>query len=445
MIKSDRERGSVLLMVAIAVLALLLFLALVVDVGFGYVERRRVQAATDAAALAAARVLTENGTDAQILAAVNEYVLVQNPLGSNELSRTPTTQWLNGTTVVGTVGVGARPAGVTGVLVTTTGRVPTYFAKLMGVSQVSAVVRGGGGYSPLDAILVLDKSGSMDDDSCLLKGVTSPNPISLRYYFKADPDHPTAPTPCSGVSTGDGLSSSNCGNCGGRWSSNRCNWPDGTKMGSEVAAICGSVQTSQSLCTACKGVWKTPPGPLPINDLKTAADGFVDLAQAQLASSNVSTDPHMGLVSYSDSATLNVQLAANLANVTSAIAGISAAGYTNCEDGLYRARQELTTSGRQRWTAVKTIVFMSDGNANRCRGQSGSCSQAKQRAIAEAQLAGTQDIVVYTIGLGTEVDQDLLQQMVTPGGAYVFAPTSADLQAAYQTLFQKVKRLRLVN
>ena len=444
MIKRDKERGSVLVMVTLTLPVLFLFLALVIDVGLGYVERHRVQAVTDAAALAAAQVLTANGTDSQILAAVNEYVLVQNTLGFGELSRTYTAQWLNGTAVIGTVGAGARPAGATGVLVTVTGRVPTYFANLLGISQLSAVAQGGGGYSPLDVMVVVDRSGSMDDDSCYLKGVTSPNPISLRWYFKDNPDVSGSYSPCSGVSTGDGLSSSNCPNCGGRWSSssNRCNWPDGTRMGSEVTAICGNVQTSSSRCTACKGVWVTPP--MPISYLKTAANTFVDLAQAQLATSNPSTDPHIGLVSYSTSATLDVQLTGNLANVKSAITSVNALGYTNNEDGLYRARLELTTSGRQRWTAVKAIVFMSDGYANRCRGSSSQCSQAKQKAIAEAQLAASQGIIVYTVGLGSEVDQDMLQQMVTSGGVYVYAPTADDLEVAYRTLFEKVKRLRLV-
>jgi len=283
-------------------------------------------------------------------------------------------------------------------------------------------------------MVVLDISGSMDDDSCFLKGVTSPNPISLRTHFKTD-------NVCQEVSSGDGLSSSNCGNCKGTWGgTNNCKWPGGTKMGSEVTAICGSVQTSSTACKACKGVWVTPPQP--INALRVAASGFVDLVQAQLGP----TDPHMGLVSYSTTSTRNVNLTSALSTVKSAIAGLAAAGYTNCEAGMYTARSELTTSGRQRWTAAKVILFMSDGQANRCRTES-SCTQAraKQLAIAEATAAASQDIQVYTIGLGANADAATLQQMATiGGGAYVYAATGADLSPAFTTLFQKIKRLRLV-
>jgi Flp pilus assembly protein TadG len=411
-------------------------LALAIDVGVAYVERRRVQAVADAAALAGAAVLTDNGTDAAILQVINQYVGQNyNPPAAGE-TRVCAAQWLDNTTPVGTVGTGARPAGVTGILVTLTGRVPTTFANVMGTSAISASVQGGAGYSPLDVMLVLDKSGSMDDDSCFLKGVTSPNPISLRTHFKTS-------NQCQSVSTGDGLSSSNCSNCKGTWSSGSCKWPGGSTMGSEVNAICGSVQSSSATCTACKGAWVTPPQP--IDNLKTAAGNFVDLVQAQLAPTN----PHIGLVSYSSTASLNVQLTATLSTVKSAIGNITVAGYTNCEEGLYTARVELTTSGRQRWTAVKAIVFLSDGKANLYRTcyTPGGCSlvTAKQRAISEAQLAGTLGIAVYTIGLGALADQDLLQQMAAvSGGSYLYSPTSADLEATYAEMFRKIQPMRLV-
>jgi hypothetical protein len=433
MSKSESERGAILATVAVSVLLLLFFLALAIDVGAGYVERRRVQAVADAASLAAAQVLTSNGTDADILAVITEYVLVRNPLAANE-QRAYTAQWLEGATVVGTVGVGGRPTRATGVLVTVTGHVPTLIANVLGIRQVGAAAQGGGGYSPLDAMLVIDKSGSMDDDSCFLYSTSSG--FSLRTHFKTSGQ-------CLEVSTGDGLSSSNCPNCkgtvhtvGSTW---HCDWPGGTLMGSEVTAICGSVQTDKTACTNCSGKWKTPARP--IQDLKTAATSFVDMVDTQLGP----TSPHMGLVTYSDSATLAVQLTSSLSSVRSGINSIAVSGYTNCEAGLYTARVELTTSGRQRWTAVKVIVFMSDGNANRCRTKP-SCSDAtaKQLAIAEAQLAGTQGIIVSTIGLGTLADQDMLRQMVANGGAFLYAPTSADLQAVYAEMFQKIKRNRLV-
>jgi hypothetical protein len=416
-------------MFALSSMMLFASLALVVDLGIGFIERRVVQAVADAAALAGVQVLTSNGTDSQILAVVDDYVKVRNPLRGYESGRTYTVDWLSGTTMVGRLGQVVRPGNVTGIIVTVTGNVPTVFANLWGITEVQAAASGGGGYSPLDVVLVLDKSGSMDDDSCFLKTTTSG--FSLRSYAKDQ---------CSSQMTGDGLSSDDCDNCGGRWKTSpyRCAWPDGTTMGSAVTGICGSVHTSQSACLACKGAWRTPTQP--ITDLRAAATTFVDLATTLAP-----TFPHVGLVTYSDSGSLVTQLTGNLNTVKTAISGVAAGGYTNCEDGMYRARQELTTSGRQRWNAVRVILFMSDGNANRCRTSSNcSASTAKQKAITEAQLAGTQGIIVYSIGLGADADQDMLQRMVTHDGEYLFAPTGAELDDVYRAMFQKIKRLRLV-
>jgi len=431
MSRTKGERGAVLITLALFLLVLFLFLALAVDVGLGYVERRKVQAITDAASLAAMQVMSENATDAQILAVIRDYVLVQNPLGSNE-QRTYTAQWLLGSQTAGTVGVGARPTGVSGILVTVKGSVPTFFARLAGIPKLDAVARGGGGYSPLDVVLVLDKSGSMDDDSCFLHHANSG--YSLRAHFKDS-------SLCNSVSTGDGLSSSNCANCKGTYKSkDGCYWPDGAKMTSAVYPYCGTnIHQDKKTCEACKGVWTPPPEPMA--DLKQASIGFVNLVQAELGSSN----PHVGLVSYSTSATLDVKLTGTMSTVTSGINNLQSLGYTNCEDGLYQARLELTTSGRQRWTSARVMIFMSDGNANRCRGSTSTCAAAKTKAIAEAERAAAAGITIYTIGLGEEADTITLQQIAAVGGGvYMYAPSSADLQACFQEMFRKIRGLRLV-
>jgi len=74
-VKTDRhrqgigsERGAVIVVVAVAIVALLGFAAITVDAGSLYVERRRIQDAADAAALAGAQLLPEDPLGAQSLA-----------------------------------------------------------------------------------------------------------------------------------------------------------------------------------------------------------------------------------------------------------------------------------------------------------------------------------------------------------------------------------------
>jgi hypothetical protein len=432
MSKSDSERGSTLVTVAVTLVVLFAFLALAVDIGAAYVERRRVQAVADAAALAGVQVLSDNGSDAEIQAVINEYVLGRNPLAGYELRREHTSQWLEGTRTRGDVGNGARPVGVTGVLVTVRGYVPTSFANYFGISELSAVAPGGSGYSPLDVVLVLDRSGSMDDDSCTLHHSLSG--FNLRDFIIGGGHCDTGAME---------VTSSNCMSCGCQWSDGigPCRWPDGTRM-SPAPAVCGTVDTRET-CEACKGVWPGPSDPeqlLPIADTKTAAKTFVDLVEQQL----MPTSPQLGLATYSRNAELDQPLTYNFLSLKSRIDSMVAESYTNCEHGLYLARQELTTVGRS--TASKAILFMSDGVCNRSMDWNPPCNSgsAPAQAICEAGLAKDQGINLYTIGLGTGADQDTLRAIASSSDNYLYAPSSADLEAVFTEMFEKIKRQRLV-
>ena len=72
------ERGQILVLGALLMTVLFAFLALVIDVGNGYTQRRFVQNGSDAAAIAAARLLANNldtGTsDASVAAVVGQYL-----------------------------------------------------------------------------------------------------------------------------------------------------------------------------------------------------------------------------------------------------------------------------------------------------------------------------------------------------------------------------------
>ncbi len=74
----DGERGQVLVIAALLMTALVGFLALVVDVGNAYAQRRYMQNAADAAALAAARLMANSmqtgTTDAAVSATINNYL-----------------------------------------------------------------------------------------------------------------------------------------------------------------------------------------------------------------------------------------------------------------------------------------------------------------------------------------------------------------------------------
>ncbi|MCI0814593.1 MAG: pilus assembly protein, partial [Chloroflexi bacterium] len=68
------ERGQSLILLALLLPVVLGFVALTLDVGFALVERRNLQNATDAAALAAAQDLANGESDATVTATAIDYL-----------------------------------------------------------------------------------------------------------------------------------------------------------------------------------------------------------------------------------------------------------------------------------------------------------------------------------------------------------------------------------
>lgn len=152
----------------------------------------------------------------------------------------------------------------------------------------------------------------------------------------------------------------------------------------------------------------------PIADSQAAAKGFVDRLEP-------GTD-QVALVSFSDSATVNQVLSAYAGSVRGAIDGLSAAGSTNMADGLARARAELD-GPRHRAANGKAIVLLSDGRPN-----------VGGDPLVEAAAAKAAGARIFTIGLGNDVDPDLLRNVASSAGDYFFAPSSDQLAAIYQQI-----------
>jgi hypothetical protein len=73
--EGSRERGASLLILALGAVALIAMLALAVDGGFAFSQKRRMQIAADAAAMAGGRVLALNGNSSQVSSAVDQFAI----------------------------------------------------------------------------------------------------------------------------------------------------------------------------------------------------------------------------------------------------------------------------------------------------------------------------------------------------------------------------------
>ncbi|MBN1259755.1 MAG: VWA domain-containing protein [Anaerolineae bacterium] len=380
MFKPRKENGGSLLLVALSLILLVGVLALAIDIGIAYAERRKVQNAVDAGSLAGATLLIDGATDAEILAIIDHYTVVENHVQAFEAHYIAVP---NGPSI-GEVGGGAVPNDATGIRVIAANESPTFFALMMGFDHVTVEAIGSGGFGTLDIVLVMDESGTMDDDSCSWK----PYP------------------PSGGNNCRSPLNPTNCQNC--------YVWSGGMRH---------------------YGVWSSPDQPM--TDAKAAASAFVDMNNPQIA--------QLSLVSYEASVRLRQVLTENYPAVKTAIAALDADGCTNASGGIQKAIQELGSS-RSRDDALHVIVFLTDGLPNypQCSDCRDHCPAAKQAALNQAQIAANNGIIIFTISLGSKADQALMQQIADlTGGQHYYAPSSDDLLTIYGTIFEQI-RLRLI-
>ena len=152
----------------------------------------------------------------------------------------------------------------------------------------------------------------------------------------------------------------------------------------------------------------------PIVDLKSAAKNFLDRL-----------DPardQAGLVSFADAPILNQRLNAWPGGIRAEIDALVPSGNTNIADAITMAQAELA-SPRHRAASQPVIVLMSDGLPNRGGDPAAAATAAK--------AAGSR---VFTIGLGPDVDPNLMRTMASAPTDAFLAPSSADLAAIYERI-----------
>ncbi len=151
-----------------------------------------------------------------------------------------------------------------------------------------------------------------------------------------------------------------------------------------------------------------------LTDAKAAAKTFLDHKGANASQA--------GLVSFSDTATLDQQLTQNVGPVRAAIDALVAGGETDITDAITLAQGELN-SARHRAGNGRVLILMSDGQPT---------TGGDPRAVAaSARAAGTR---IFTIGLGADVDPNLMRDLASSPSDYYYAPDSNQLDAIFQQI-----------
>ncbi len=176
---SHRKRGIIVVLSAVLMIVMMAMLAFSIDVGYMYTMQSQLQRSVDAATLAGAGSLI-NGEDAAT-EAVHEY-LVRNPVGTQwkEYDNQPVadsvdhflTNYSQGLEIdygewddtTKEIVPSERPASTVKVSMRYD-NMPFFFGHLLGRDTFSVQAQSAAAYQPRDIMMVLDLSGSMNDDS----------------------------------------------------------------------------------------------------------------------------------------------------------------------------------------------------------------------------------------------------------------------------------------
>lgn len=168
--------------------------------------------------------------------------------------------------------------------------------------------------------------------------------------------------------------------------------------------------------------------PEPLATVLRAASGFAK---------RLKENDQVGIVTFATDAEITERLSSDRTRIAGAVSALSVSkkeetGSTNTGDGLRAGIIELI-SERHNPDARKIIVLLTDGKANAPKTETAE-AYASEMAI-EAYNRG---VVVYTIGLGTNVNEEFLASLATTEKHSYRAVSRATLDEIYQSISQSL-------
>lgn len=159
----------------------------------------------------------------------------------------------------------------------------------------------------------------------------------------------------------------------------------------------------------------------------TQFNKFNDLVRALRIFNQILTDSpvdeHVGLASYSDFATEDVELTEDLSLINNAMLRMPVNGFTNISGGI-DAGGNVMSRGRSRQFVERTMIVLTDGLQNRGR-----------PAIDAARDQAALGMTIHAITFGSDADQNAMRQVANIGGGRFFhAANGADLEKVFREI-----------
>ena len=133
----------------------------------------------------------------------------------------------------------------------------------------------------------------------------------------------------------------------------------------------------------------------------------------------------VGLIQFDSQLSLVSPFTGNSGALLQQIDDLTPQGNTRIYDALYLATQQIPTVD-----GSKAIVLLTDGKDT-------ESAIDLQRVLS---LVGQTNVRVYTIGIGSDIDQQILSQIATEsGGRFFDAPAPADIGYAFQLMSDQLR------
>ncbi len=180
-----------------------------------------------------------------------------------------------------------------------------------------------------------------------------------------------------------------------------------------------------------------PPGwffcdPAPPNSRWLDVVAAVNVFSTELAASP--TDELVSLITYADSATLDLPLTSTYSDLNVGMHPYTLAlcpGKTNIGGGIVAGLNTLVSDPNQRAGAVKVIVVLTDGIHN-----------IGTNPVTAATAAGGQGVLIFSVTFSNEADITRMQQVATEGkGQHFHATSGSDLSSVFTEIAKQLPTL----
>jgi tight adherence protein C len=137
--------------------------------------------------------------------------------------------------------------------------------------------------------------------------------------------------------------------------------------------------------------------------------------------SSLGPNDKAALVSFTDKVTTVVPSTGDHAALEQGINSLQVGGNTAIFDALYQSAQILSQAPKD---TQRAVILLTDGADN---------SSVHSLRVA-SDVAKQQDALVYTIGVGSDADDNVLTTLAQTGGKYYKAPAPSDLAGIYKAI-----------